>query len=29
VDGGRLLVLRPDGSAYRSIDRETWAVALR
>jgi hypothetical protein len=29
VRGGRLLVLRPDGSTYRSIDRETWAVALR
>jgi hypothetical protein len=29
VRGGRLLVLRPGGSTYRSIDRETWAVALR
>jgi len=29
VAGGRLLVLRPGGSVYRSIDRETWAVALR
>jgi hypothetical protein len=29
VDGGRLLVLRPDGTTYRSIDRQTWAVALR
>lgn len=29
LDGGRLLVLRPDGTTYRSIDRRTWAVALR
>lgn len=29
VSGGRLLVLRPGGGVYRSIDRRTWAVALR
>jgi hypothetical protein len=29
VRGNRLLVLRPDRSVYRSIDRTTWAVALR
>jgi hypothetical protein len=29
IDGNRLLVLRPDGTAYRSIDRTTWAVSVR
>lgn len=29
IDGDRLLVLRPDRSVYRTIDRQTWAVALR
>lgn len=27
LKGSRLLVLRPSGSTYRSIDRRTWAVA--
>jgi hypothetical protein len=29
VRGNRLLVLRPTGGVYRSIDRTTWAVALK
>lgn len=29
IDGNRLLVRRPDGTTYRSIDRTTWAVSLR
>jgi hypothetical protein len=29
LDGARLLVQRPSGTTYRSIDRRTWAVALK
>lgn len=29
IRGDRLLVLRPGGGVYRSIDRTTWAVALK
>jgi hypothetical protein len=29
INGSRLLVLRGDGSVYRTIDRATWAVSLR
>jgi hypothetical protein len=29
LKGNRLLVLRPGGSVYRSIDRTTWAVSLK
>ena len=29
VSGSRLLVLAPDGSVYRTINRTTWAVSLR
>jgi hypothetical protein len=29
VRGRRLLVLRPSGTAYRAIDRTTWAVSLK
>jgi hypothetical protein len=28
VSGSRLLVLRPDGRVYRTIDRTTWTVSL-
>jgi hypothetical protein len=29
INGSRLLVMRGDGSVYRSINRTTWAVSLR
>jgi hypothetical protein len=29
VEGNRLLVLRPAGSVYRSIDRTSWKVSLK
>jgi hypothetical protein len=29
VNGSRLLVMRGDGSVYRTINRTTWAVSLR
>ncbi len=29
ISGSRLLVMRGDGSVYRSINRTTWAVSLR
>lgn len=29
IKGNRLLVLRPAGTVYRSIDRTTWAVSLK
>jgi hypothetical protein len=29
INGSKLLVLRGDGSVYRTIDRTTWAVSLR
>jgi hypothetical protein len=29
INGSRLLVLRGDGSVYRTINRTTWAVSLR
>jgi len=29
INGSRLLVMRGDGSVYRSIDRTTWTVSLK
>ena len=29
INGSRLVVMRGDGSVYRTIDRTTWAVSLR